>query len=914
MPLAPSIADALQRGALIVAASPRAARALLLRFAEDQRTAGRTLWPSPTIRDWDSWLRDLWREHAFVTPDAPALLTPLQEQLLWKRAQSDDARLVLSPESMAVLAIGAWSLLSAFNAHAARRQSWGPADEPTDAERFRNWAAEFHRECARHGWLSLSQLESTLLPLLASGAAFALPSEILLVGFDRITSAQQDFLAALDSRGLIITNLPPEPAFAPEDSHRSWIVANHRRDEISACAAWARHLLLQNPCARIGVIVPSIPAARGEIDRVFRRVLMPASEDIRQPSPLLPWEFSLGEPLAGVPAVRGALLLLRWIAGPLHEDEISWLLLSGFVANTVTNHRAVASSDARQRRYGLLSPQRSLAAWRASIAGSPALSSLHSQLGVLLRAVEANAILSTLRSPSAFADLASVLLDSFAWPGSRSADSSQFQALQRWQRLLDEIALLDFDGTLYSWRDFVALLERHAQETIFAPESHDAPIQIMGPFESSGQQFDALWFMGADDTAWPPRTRLHPLLPPAVQRQFFMPHAARDDNWNLASTVTNRLLNSAPLVVFSYAQRDKDAELRPSTLIATLFADTQPLPAGDFSRAPEFLRANLANIPDDITLPWPSEQNAGGATVLKSQAACAFQAFASKRLAARALENNEWGLTPADKGKLLHSVLQRLFSASEPAPIRTRDDIVAAIGTNTLGSILDVHIDAALSSLPGLDSSDPWQQACLAAEKRRLRARLSQWLKIEARREPFAVEACEQTLSDVHVGDLQLNLRADRIDLLADGSRLLIDYKTGQVSPALWEGERPGDPQLPLYAAYGNVENVSGILFAQIRAKETAFEGRVRDARKQLDANLSSQSALVNEPYSNAMRGEWASALENLAAEFLRGEAAVSPRDAKVCGLCDLHSFCRIAESNLVSITVDEEELEAADD
>ncbi|MFZ0270252.1 MAG: PD-(D/E)XK nuclease family protein [Acidobacteriaceae bacterium] len=914
MPLAPSIADALRREAVIIAASPRAARALLLRFAEEQRAAGRTLWPSPAIHDWDSWLRDLWREHTFVAPDAPTLLTPLQEQLLWKRAQRDDASLVLSPDSMAALAIEAWSLLSAFNAHSARRQSWGPADEPTDAERFRNWAAEFHRECSRHGWLSPNQLESTLLPLLTSGAALTLPPEILLVGFDRITPAQQDFLAALESRGITITNLPPEPAFAPEDSDRSWIVANHRRDEISACAAWARDLLLENPAARIGVIVPSIAAERGEIDRIFRCVLMPATEDIRQPSPLLPWEFSLGEPLAGVPAIRAALLLLHWIAGPLHEDEISWLLLSGFVANTVTNYGAVASSDARQRRSGLLSPQRSLAAYRASTAGSPALSSLHAHLGSLVRAVEANAILSTARPPSAFADLASVLLDSVSWPGPRPADSTQFQALQRWQRLLDEIALLDFDGTLYSWRDFVDLLDRHAQETIFAPESHDAPIQIMGPFESSGQQFDALWFMGVDDTAWPPRTRLHPLLPAAVQRQSSMPHAARDDNWNLARTVTTRLLNSAPRIVFSYAQRDKDAELRPSPLIASLFSDIVPQPAGDFSAGAEPLRTTLVKIPDDATLPWPSEQNAGGATVLKSQAACAFQAFASKRFAARALEKNEWGLTPADKGKLLHTVLQRLFSASEPGPIHSRDDLVAALATNALGPILDVHIDAALSSLRGLDPADPWQKACLAAEKRRLRARLSQWLAKEARRQPFTVEACEQTLSDVHIGDLQLNLRADRIDLLADGSRLLIDYKTGQVSPALWEGERPADPQLPLYAAYGNVENVSGILFAQIRAKETSFEGRVRDARNQLDASLSSQSALVNEPYSEAMRDEWARALENLAAEFLRGEAAVSPRDAKVCGLCDLHSLCRIAESNLASITVDEEEIEAADE
>ena len=174
------------------------------------------------------------------------------------------------------------------------------------------------------------------------------------------------------------------------------------------------------------------------------------------------------------------------------------------------------------------------------------------------------------RQPSAFADLVPRLLERVAWPGQRPDDSVQFQARHRWQRLLDELALLDFDGTRYSWNEFLDLLEHQAEETIFAPESHDAPIQILGPFESSGQQFDAVWFLGTDDTAWPQRGRLHPLLPPAAQRQYAMPHAAPDDDWNLANIVTTRLLHSAPRIVFSFAERDKDAELRPSPLIAGL--------------------------------------------------------------------------------------------------------------------------------------------------------------------------------------------------------------------------------------------------------------------------------------------------------------------------------------------------------
>jgi RecB family exonuclease len=250
--------------------------------------------------------------------------------------------------------------------------------------------------------------------------------------------------------------------------------------------------------------------------------------------------------------------------------------------------------------------------------------------------------------------------------------------------------------------------------------------------------------------------------------------------------------------------------------------------------------------------------------------------------------------------------MQRLLSPTQPAPFHTRDDIVTAIATNQLVAILDAHIDAAITAQFGSTPHDPWQQACLAAEKRRLNTRIEAWLSLEAERQPFTVEASEQRLENVHVGDLRLNLRADRIDLLADNTRLLLDYKTGLISTTSWQGDRPGDPQLPLYAAYGNVENVSGILFARIRAGQIKFEGRVRDAQAQLSADIGAKAVLVTDPYSDAMRDQWAETLAKLAEEFLNGEAAVAPQP-HACKNCHFHSLCRITELDLVTAVEDEE-------
>ena len=105
-------------------------------------------------------------------------------------------------------------------------------------------------------------------------------------------------------------------------------------------------------------------------------------------------------------------------------------------------------------------------------------------------------------------------------------------------------------------------------------------------------------------------------------------------------------------------------------------------------------------------------------------------------------------------------------------------------------------------------------------------------LRIEAKRVPFTVEATEKVLDDVSVGGLKLRLRADRVDRVGDGKRLLLDYKSGEVATKDWEGMRPNEPQLPLYAIFGNVEDVArrGVRADQ-RGEDRAGRLRERCAR-----------------------------------------------------------------------------------
>jgi ATP-dependent helicase/nuclease subunit B len=188
-----------------------------------------------------------------------------------------------------------------------------------------------------------------------------------------------------------------------------------------------------------------------------------------------------------------------------------------------------------------------------------------------------------------------------------------------------------------------------------------------------------------------------------------------------------------------------------------------------------------------------------------------------------------------------------------------------------------------------------WQRAYLKAEEERAIDLVMDWLALEVERQPFQVVTVEEKTT-IQVGDLWLRVRADRIDQVTSG-QLLIDYKTGEVSTASWEGPRPEQPQLPLYAAFGNATKLIGAVFAQIRPAKMAFKGRVHDARANLSQTLDAKQLLA-EPYSAEVVEEWRGTLLNLAESFVHGEAQVDPHVyPKSCLYCPLQGVCRVAES-----------------
>jgi len=221
------------------------------------------------------------------------------------------------------------------------------------------------------------------------------------------------------------------------------------------------------------------------------------------------------------------------------------------------------------------------------------------------------------------------------------------------------------------------------------------------------------------------------------------------------------------------------------------------------------------------------------------------------------------------------------------------------LSPDDLGARIDAAAAAALSEL----SAARWRRvppAVRAGEAPRIASILRAWVDAFERPRPaFSVEATEARRA-LGLAGLDLDLRIDRVDLLASGGIAIIDYKTGVAkTPAKWFDARPQAPQIGLYvlAERGQVPKrpVRAAAYAQLKSGELEVRGIAADAEAWPGLRAPVDLRSANLADWAAVEAYWLRTLEALASEVRDGHAAVAPRDPrKTCPDCGRQALCRI--------------------
>jgi len=886
-------AAALTPGTTLVTPNKRLARHLVTGYDNAQRAAGPRTWVAVRAMPWPSWLQELWLDAlaAGALPAPRILVGTGAAAHLWDRIVVQESGDLLDARGAAAQAAEAWALFHAWRLSDDRFDGWSRAGIGDDAATFARWAQRYRTVLAESGLVDTAQSADRL-----AAAATQVPAwrnrRIVTVGFIEFTPQQRRLLETLRGTGAEVVECGlPQVAM----SRRCRVVCATPEVELGQALAWARERALADPGADVAVVVADVTARRDEIAARAEDILCPALASRVDPDAPRPYDISLGMALADVPLVATAIDLIALGAGALPMPQAAALLRSAHLPDAEQRWTGRATAERRWREQGT-----------RRVTFADAVRALDATDAMAARWREATLPARGARSPAQWASDWRNWLAALGWPGNRPLGSGEWQANEAWSRLLATLSTFAGVTPLLARDDALAALRALAARTVFQPESPPARIRIMGPLEASGLTFDALWIAGLTAESWPPAPQPHPMLPIAWQRERRVPRSDPAADLVHARVLTDGFGGAAAEVVASHARNAEGLERAGSALVATWperDAATLP-PVAGLASAIAKQGAEFATCSDEHAPPLaPGSDARGGVGIIESQSSCPFQAFARYRMRADTWPVESEGLTPQERGSLLHAALAALW-----------DDIGdhATLVAQGDAELRDRIATAVAHSRSKLDRAR-WQSlpaAVAAGESQRLADTIRAWLDaIERARPPFAVRVTEMTVP-LQLGGIGISLRIDRVDTLADGSVAVIDYKSGRaVEPVKWFAPRPSGTQVGMYAlalrAMPDPPEVRATVYAQLKAGEIAVKGLTADAEAW--PAMKTAAGLRNAALTNwaDVEADWARRYGALATDFARGVAPVAPRDAQSCARCDLHALCRIQSLDDAAETAD---------
>lgn len=884
---------ALVSGELIITANDRLRRHLLKAWHQRQEKAGAKAWEAPRVQSLNRWLEQQWQ--TLVERGYPACQGVVAErtqcQLLWETiiAQSEAGQGLLQAEPLA------------REAEAARRnlRLWQIDPEEllettatqSNSETFHQWLADFGERLTSRELITPEDAQAIVIQAFAENKLTG-ESRLWLLGFDdlapldhRLLSLACDQLQTLSTQGS--TDKQPLRTQAPDPDA-----------EIRAAALWSQMQLEQNPESLIGIIVPDLGQKRSRVERLFAEVFETQTLNPQCPRYTLPFNLSAGTPLSDTAPVDAALQLLSLLRDqwPLHNlCQLLNLPFWGEPEEELVLRSQLAETLRSQGKFTLRGSD--LRHWCQRLGEQQPNCDRLTLTQRLQQLDEARRRLPPALSPSRWAEVFRERLKALGWPGPRRLDSEEYQQLGQWYEALESFARLDLASDSFDLSQALRQLHNLLRQTPFQAQTPDSPIQILGALEGAGLAFSHCWVTGLHQRQWPPAPAPNPLLPLELQRREQMPHATAERELHYAQSLTAQYRGCAPQVVFSCAGADEQGELSPSPLIAELpetplaelIGDRESPLGAHRRRLALSSRLEIVNCNQGPALDTNGKAP-GGSSLFKLQAACPFNAFAQLRLGARTPDLPVLGLSPAERGTALHKLLAAIWQQlgnSEQLAVQS-DEALTDLITGLCGPIIESFRKRRPRELGPVYTG---------LEIERLQELTLRWLALEKQRPPFEVEAIEAR-RDIDFAGLKLTLFIDRIDRLASGERLLIDYKTSaELKTSQWLGERPDEPQLPLYAVTQDAE-VQGLAFAQLNPKALQWIGL-----GELTSPLPGLKPA--KPDWASQLQDWQSVLRALAENFVQGDARVDFKDRKASDYsADLLPLNRAPEAELVQAFV----------
>jgi ATP-dependent helicase/nuclease subunit B len=872
-----------REGFTLLTPNRRLARRIKAQWDERRAAAGERTWQPFPVQTLENWLLGRWElavSLGLLPPVAP--LGAAQALELWRQVigehQPHSAHYqLLLPAAAADIAHQARESLRRWQVNTAAPGIRQLFMLERDCQTFWQWQQAFESRLEKSGLC----MPVDCLAQLPAVAPHLPRSRVALLEFDEI---QPLLRTALDA----VCEQVQDIAWPTANAHRLVHHFSDKRAELRAVASWAGTVHRANPATKIGIVPADANSDRVALEYLLRREFDCLGKNYNS----LPVNFSTGIPLAQAPLVRDALRVLSLGLPQTTVPVMVGLMHSRFLG--LQNSRSEFQQQLLNRLHAAGRETVAVGDLRIAAQACAANDDSEPSLAQRLQTLSTRRELRRAATPSAWAAHFSTVLAEWDWPGQQSLDSVEYQQLEQWYGTLDEFRAFDAVCGKLRYGEALSLLADCCSRAVSHPQSADTPIQVLGPLEAAGLAFDHLWVCGMQAARWPASPQPNPFIPISLQTRLRMPHANPEREQAFSSALLRRYSRASQTLHASYARQIDGVPAAPSAILLDFEVQVIPEPPAVPTQWMTALdECDVEQVADHCAPrldPFAQSAITGGSLILEDQSHCPFRAFARHRLQINRRQLGS-GVQAGERGSLLHAALYALWASL--GTLNTLQAMDPAAQAQAVANAIDNTLGAVPAATRRAVSAGYWR-----LERQRLGLLLRDWLAVERQRSEFMVVAQEQAFT-LELAGLSLRLRVDRIDQLPDGSRVIIDYKSGNCSVRDWLGDRPARPQLPLYAI-AEPNTAAAVTFAHVSTRNCGFVGLGRVAaaegiRTDIPRAVDKQMAAGD---WQTLNERWRNNLERLAHAFVAGEAQVDPRSTASCEHCGLQPLCRVAASD----------------
>jgi RecB family exonuclease len=476
------------------------------------------------------------------------------------------------------------------------------------------------------------------------------------------------------------------------------------------------------------------------------------------------------------------------------------------------------------------------------------------------------------------------------------------------------------DDPAWTVADLAAAVRRWIEAETFVPDTGQAGVHLLDDQAARFADLDDITIAGLIEGDWPEPPRRNIFYPPNLMKALGWP-SEKDRHAAAEARFLDLLASASRRVTLSVITLDDEALVEPSSLLEEIsrarlstasravearrrisFDDAlayDPIVTGVLPPGPRaWADMRVARSPHDSPAfhgmtgvrdagtglreshgDLSSTPAAWSVSSLETYLGCPFKFFAQHVLRLDEEPDDEEVMDPRKQGQFVHEVFEEFFTtwqaqgrgAVTPANLDEARDLFAAVVDRLILRLPTAEAGLERTRLLGSSAAAGLGDAVLRMEAERPVAVVERLLEHRLEGDfTIATEAGPRTVA--------LKGKADRVDLLADGTFRLIDYKLG------WAPQRTRALQLPIYSlcAEQRLAGRGGRQWVAGEAVYLAFRGPRRVVPLfTTDAERASVLAKAQERLAVTIDA------------IARGEFPATPDDVHRCETCSFAAVCR---------------------